>query len=318
MRITLFLISIVCFSFSLKSQNNEILNSYKIAFIGKDKETPYYTAILRGIKSNSKKLENDYSIHIEIIELTPDKKNTRTQNENLVEAFLQDIDGIIICPCRKEESGSILKLIQSHGIEIIFVEERVESIEPLLFIQPDEMQAGELLGKNILNELQSNSRVAILTSNEKNDLLNIRMIGLKNILGYKRIEKIAYSSPNYHNSIIAIKEAMREDTNHYIKAWVFLEDWPMQGILNFPWSSKKLPIASMLTSPTSYNAFEQGYVKHFIMHPYYDWGHLASQTMVDKLFKNITPSSPILTTAPILMRNDNIEKYKEKWQDWLN
>ena len=65
------LLLLLNFSHTLQAQNNELLGSYKIAFIGKDKESSKYKAIFSGIKDAAKTLGEELSIEVEVFELSP-------------------------------------------------------------------------------------------------------------------------------------------------------------------------------------------------------------------------------------------------------
>ena len=185
------LLLLLNFSQTLQAQNNELLGSYKIAFIGKDKESSKYKAVFSGIKDAAKTLGKELSIEVEVLELSPIQNQEDTQSEAIIQSFLKNVDGIILSPAENENLSTALKLIQFHKKEIVLLEQPVSSIAPLLSIQPNEVQAGKLAAKALLKQLPTQGRVAILTSSQPSDILKQRMQGVKSILGYKRIETVS-------------------------------------------------------------------------------------------------------------------------------
>ena len=104
----------------LSAQNNELLGSYKIGFIGKNKDSGKYKAIYAGIQSAAKALGKSYSIEVETFDLSPmlyaenvgASKVAELQAEAVIEAYLKNINGIILCPSDKNRLKSILSLIK--------------------------------------------------------------------------------------------------------------------------------------------------------------------------------------------------------------
>ena len=219
------LLLLLNFSQTLQAQNNELLGSYKIAFIGKDKESSKYKAVFSGIKDAAKTLGKEFSIEVEVLELSPIKNQEVTQSDAIIQSFLKNVDGIILSPSENENLSSALKLTQFHKKEVVLLEQPAGSISALLSIQPNEVQAGKLAAKALLKKLPTQGRVAILTSLEPSIIFKQRMQGVKSILGYKRIETVVQTEPNYKSALKSIKQAEDNDVDHYIKGWLFLDDW---------------------------------------------------------------------------------------------
>lgn len=304
-------------SFNLQAQNNELLGSYKIVFIGKDKESSKYKAVFSGIKNAAKALGKEFHIEVDVLELSPIRDQSGAQSKAIIQSFLKNADGIILSPCTNEDLRSVLELTKFYQKEIVFLEQNVDSITPLLSIESDEVEAGKLIGTAILKKLPTQGRVAILTSSEQSPIFADRMKGVKSVLGYKRIETVIQTEPNYKSAIKSIKQAEDDDVNHYIKGWVFLDDWAFRGMPDLPWEAKTLPLVSIQSSATANLFYDLGYVQSMVLHPYYDWGYLASQAIIEKLFKNQTPKNTILMPKPILVNWENIEAHKVNWNQWL-
>lgn len=314
------LIFILCLSFSLGAygQNNELLGTYKIAFIGQDNESAKYKAVFAGIESEAKRLCSEYSIEVEVIQLSPQNSGLENpQSAAIAKTFLEDIDGIIISPVSDEPLDTLLGLSKAHGKEIIFIENSVTSVAPFLFIKPDEVEAGRLAGRALLKKLPTGGRVAILSKVNPDQTFQNRLLGVKKVLGYKGIETIVYTEPNYQSALSAIKQAMQADVNHYIKGWVFLEDWPLQGMPEFSWPQKSLPVVAIQTSPTAYLAYDLGYVESFVLHPYFEWGTISANSIIKKLFKGTVPQSDRIKLKPISVDWQNIALYRNYWKAWL-
>lgn len=304
-------------SLTLQAQNNELLGSYKIVFIGKDKESSKYKAVFSGIKDAAKALVKEYSIEIEVLELSPMQGQKEAQSKAIIQSFLKNVDGIILSPSANENLNSVLKLTEFHEKEIVLLEQSVDSITPLLTVQPNEIEAGKLLAKAILKQLPTQGRVAILTSTEPSAIFKDRMKGVKSILGYKRIETVIQTEPNFKSAIKSIQQAEDNDVDHYIKGWIFLDDWALRGMTDLPWKPNTLPLVTLQSSATTNLFYDLDYLKAMVLHPYHEWGYQASENLIRKLFKKQNPSSPVYIPKPILVNWENIELYKKYWTQWL-
>lgn len=304
-------------SLTLQAQNNELLGSYKIVFIGKDKESSKYKAVFSGIKDAAKALGKEYSIEIEVLELSPMQGQKEAQSKAIIQSFLKNVDGIILSPSANENLNSVLKLTEFHKKEIVLLEQSLDSITPLLTVQPNEIEAGKLLAKAILKQLPTQGRVAILTSTEPSAIFKDRMKGVKSILGYKRIETVIQTEPNYKSAIKSIQQAEDNDVDHYIKGWIFLDDWALRGMSDLPWKPNTLPLVTLQSSATTNLFYDLDYLNAMVLHPYHEWGYKASETLIRKLFKKQNPSSPVYIPKPIFVNWENIELYKKYWNQWL-
>ena len=110
------------FSLTLQAQNNELLGTYKIVFIGKDKESSKYKAVFSGINDAAKTLGKAFSIEVEVFELSPIQGSEESQSKSIIQSFLKNVDGIILSPSENENLSSVLKLTQFHEKEIVLLE----------------------------------------------------------------------------------------------------------------------------------------------------------------------------------------------------
>ena len=312
------LLLLLNFSQTLQAQNNELLGSYKIAFIGQDKESSKYKAVFSGIKNAAKTLGKEFSIEVEVLELSPTKNQEATQSDAIIQSFLKNVDGIILSPSENENLSSALKLIQFNKKEVVLLEQPAGSISPLLSIQPNEVQAGKLAAKALLKKLPTQGRVAILTCSEPSITFKQRIQGVKAILGYKRIETVVQTEPNYKSALKSIKEAEADDVDHYIKGWLFLDDWALRGMPDLPWQPNTLPLVTIQSSAITNLFYDLGFLNAMVLHPYNDWGYQASEAIIKKLFKKQSPINNVFIPKPILVNWENVDVYKKYWQEWLD
>lgn len=316
-RISLFSLVALCLGASLHGQNREILAEYKIGIIGRDQEDAIYQATHLGAQTAARELSAKYSIDVELLVLTPNKEQGGNQETSMAELFIEDADGFIISPANPNVIRPSVLFAMEQGQEIVYFERELNGTKPLAAILADENKAGKLAGEAILKELPTKGRVAILTSKTPDVALTQRLEGLRSALGFRRIESVITCEPDYMSAIQAIRAAEEGDRNDLIKGWVFLDDWPLLGLPAFPWKPNELPAVAIQSSPSAFIYIDQEYVDTLVVHPYYDWGYLTVETLINKLHLEKVPESPVIITEPRVVDWRNIDSYRESWKEWL-
>ena len=299
------------------AQNREILGEYKIGMIGRDQEDPIYQAAHLGAKDAARVLSKKYSIDVELLIETPEASQGGSQATSLAELFVKEADGFIISPSASEVVTESINFAMQQGQAVVFFESQCKGVQPLASIVADEGEAGRLAGKAILKKLPTKARVAILTSTSPSPQLKQRLDGVRAALGYRRIEKVVATEPEFHAAIKTIQATMEEDRNDQIKGWIFLEDWPLLGMPALPWKPGRIPVVAIQSSPSAFMYTDKGYLEALVVHPYYEWGYKSMETMVEKLHKHKAPETSIILTQPRIVDWRNLDAYRKEWQTWF-
>ncbi|MEM8867021.1 MAG: substrate-binding domain-containing protein [Verrucomicrobiota bacterium] len=301
----------------LLAQNREVLAEYKIGIVGQDREDALYQAAHLGAKDAAYDLSKRYSIDVELIILTPDKENGGSQTNSLGQLFIEDADGFILSPSTDESLLPALEFAQTQNQQIVLFESDIADFNPLATVLADDFLAGKMAAESLIKEIPSGARVAILSSNERTPVMEARLKGARQALGYRRIETVALSEPNYKAAIETLNKSMDADRNDYISGWLLLGDWPLLGMPALPWRAGELPCVAIQSSPSAFIYIDQGYLDALVVHPYYDWGYSSVSILIDQLFKETGPEITKQVTAPELIDWDNVEAYREKWKLWM-
>lgn len=312
------MISLLGQSSSLLAQNRELLAELKIGMIGRDLSDPSYQAAHAGALDAAQELSNKYSIDVEVRVLTPRLSDGQTQSSALGQLLIEGADGFIISPEASHEVHESIRFAIEEGQKVVIFESLHPLNTALARVIADEQSAGRQAGEEILQHLPTRGRVAVLTSKDPDEAEQARLQGLRDALGYKRIERIVPCEPNYISAIEAVKIAEEEDANHLIKGWVFLDDWPLRGTPALPWPPGKLPCVAIQSTPSAFIYLDNEYLSAFITHPYYEWGYRSIETLVQSLFLNSPPERPTLVLKTRVIDWENAEKYRQEWQHWLN
>lgn len=311
------LLALILSGTAVSAQNRELLGEYKIGIVGRDQEDAIYQAAHEGAHAAALEFSEKYSIDIELVIFTPDKSQGDSQMNSLAKLFIEDADGLIISPKNSEAVRASVDFAVEQGQEVVFFESQLPDSQPLASVLADEVEAGRMAGRAILQKLPTRARVAILTSATPTAELKERMTGLREVLGYRRIESVITCEPNYQSAIAALRSAEETDRNDLIKGWVFLEDWPLLGMPALPWKPNELPVVAIQSSPSAFIYVDQGYLDALVVHPYYDWGYKSVETMIEKLHNQQLPEDPIVRTTPRVVDWRNAEDYRDSWKKWL-
>lgn len=317
LRIQKLVIILLLLTSTAHAQNREVLGEYRIGIVGKDREDSIYQATHLGALDAAHSISKRDSIDIEIVVLTPDSSQGQNQEGSLGKLFINNADGIIISPGHEETTRSAIRFAQEQGQKIVFFETNLDDVQPLASIVANEYQAGILAGQTIKELLPSRARIAILMATNPNAAQTERLRGIRNAIGYKAIEAIVQCEPNYFSAVEAIRNAEDEDRNDLIGGWVFLDDWPLIGMPAYPWKAGERPCVAIQSSPTAFMHIDQGYLDALVVHPYYEWGRISIETLVDSLHKGKSPQSERMQTEPQVINRLNIKEYRKKWHQWL-
>lgn len=302
---------------SLCGQNQEILGEYKIGIIGQDLEEAIYQAAHHGAKDAALELSRKYSIDVELLVATPKITQGGSQSVSLAELFVDAADGLLLSPNSAEFITSTVEFARQHEQEIVYFESDLPDTKPLAAILADEIAAGQMAAEAILKELPSRGRVAVLTSSQSTTQLEQRLQGVRSALGFKRIQSVVQTDPDYRSAIRAIEAAEEADHNDLISGWIFLEDWPMRGMPVLPWKSGRKPVVAIQSSPSSFVYSEQGYLDALIVHPYYEWGYRGVEVLIEKLHHKREPEDRTVYTKPRVIDWRNFDEYRENWKVWF-
>ena len=115
-RLTLLVLLLWCSV--LEAQNRELLGEYKIGIVGRDLEDAIYQAAREGAQAAALKLNEKYSIDIELVIFTPDKTKGGSQMTSLAELFIENADGLIISPENTEAVRASIDFALQQGQEV--------------------------------------------------------------------------------------------------------------------------------------------------------------------------------------------------------
>ncbi len=312
------LLAVFSLAGGLVAQNRELLGELKIGMIGRDLSDPAYQAAHKGALDAAQVLGKRYSIDVEVRVLTPKLADGQTQSSALGQLLIEGADGLAISPEVDKEVDESIRFAVEEGQKVVVFESLRPMDSALAQVVADERAAGRQAGEAILPRLPTRGRVAVLTSTNPTEAEKARLDGLRNALGYKRIERIVSCEPDYKSAIEAIRQAEEEDRNHLIKGWVFIDDWPLRGTPALPWAPGKLPCVAIQSTPAAFIYLDSGYLSAFIAHPFYEWGYRSIETLVQTLFLDRPPEEPNLVLGTRVINWDNAEQYRREWQEWIN
>ncbi len=306
------------------AQNREVLGEYRIGLVGRGLGEPYYQAVHAGARAAARDLAEEYSIDIELLLRTPVETSAQAQLEEVSRLFVEDADGLAVSPVDGALLRPLLDTLRGQGVEVALFEGGIEDFQPLAFYPAYEERAGRLAALAVAAELPRGGRVAILAPQEADANMLARLEGVRAVLGYRRIYGLVKSEPDYASALAAMNQALEDDGEDLIAAWIFLADWPLRGPPALPWEPGRGICTAIGASPTALKHLEEGHINALVVHPYYEWGYRSIEALVERLHEAPVPDAqgentppPPNTGGPRVIDWTNRAEYEDAWRVWM-
>ena len=258
------------------------------------------------------------SIDVEIVVLTPKQAEGENQLTALGQLLIEEADGFLISPRQVDDVRASIRFALEQEQEVVLFEQDIEDLPVLASLVTDEREVGRLAGRAILPKLPTRGRVAILISEAPSAAELARLDGVRDVLGYKRIERIVRCRANYAAANEAIRQAEEADRSRLISGWILLNDWALRGTPSLPWKPGELPCVAVQTSPSLILYLQQDYLDAVIVHPHYKWGKRGVELLVNKLYLENPPERSVITAPARIIDWRNVDAYQQRWQQWLD
>lgn len=313
LRFVCLLLPVVC----LHGQNREVLAEFKIGVVGRDLANPHYQAAHAGVRAAARVLSEQYSIDLEIVVQTPKLAEGESQATALAELLVANADGVVISPEADAGVRAAIEFAVEAGQQVVLVDSLTGIDGVLATVGADEREVGRQAARAILPKLPSEGRVAVLVDAAMGDVQQARLEGAREVLGFRRIERIVQVQADYVSAVATLEQVMEADRNRMIKGWLLLTDAPLQGAPVLPWAPGRLPCVAVQTAPSSFLFMDQGYLTALVAHPCYDWGYRSVELLVDALYREQMPESASIVLPTEVIDSRNVDDYRRRWVQWL-
>lgn len=275
--------------------------TYHIALIAEELDHDYWRYIEQGAIEVA--TEND--IYLEYV--APRKAD----NDEFLALFDRmistKVDGIIVQGIEGDEFIELVHKSAENGIPIVTIDSDVPNSERNAYVGTDDIYAGELLGRAIIEQTKGPQYVGIIAGRLDSINQNERIKGFKNMIAHDhRLEIVAIEESNLTEFGAA------EATYHLLKehpeitALVGISSLDGIGIVE-GWQdiapNKNIYIGAFDILPETLDLIHQGLIDTTIAQYPEEMGRRAIEVMID-LKNNIVPKHKIYTDTQIVHEQD--------------
>ena len=181
----------------------------KIAFLPKvrDDTNDFWMSIISGGQSAAKEFQ------AELVVLAPDNETDyRRQEAYVEEAIEKKVDAIVISPILFHEMTDTVRKVKEAGIKLVMMDSNLDESLEDSYVATDNVEAGIQMGNKILDYIDKNSKIAIMSHVKDSSTAIEREQGLRIGLGTyeKNIVSVLYANSDYGQAYQLTCELLKE------------------------------------------------------------------------------------------------------------
>ncbi|NMB43795.1 MAG: ABC transporter substrate-binding protein [Clostridiales bacterium] len=206
--VTIFLSYFALTSIDLGSEEKPM----KIIFIPKliDNINDFWIDVIAGSEMAAKEYNVDFTI------VAPNREDDYEGQNNFIDwAIRENPDAIVLAPVDYNKTMPLVEKIKENDIELILVDSNVkEKVEDVL-IATDNFEAGKEMGRYILNYIEEDTQIAIVSYVKTASTAIERQAGVREGLGKEaeKIVEVVYCDSDYDKAYNLTKELLERNPN---------------------------------------------------------------------------------------------------------
>ena len=204
-----FLILVPIFFFQEKWQPGK---AAKIVFLPKvkDETNDFWMSIISGGQSAAKEFD------AELIVLAPEiETDYKLQEKYVEEAIKLHADAVVISPILYEEMTDTVRKVKEAGIKLVMMDSNLDESLEDCYVATNNVDAGMQMGKKILDFIDEDSKIVIMSHVKDSSTAMEREQGLRKGLGpyEKNIVEVLYANSDYEQAFRLTKELLERQSN---------------------------------------------------------------------------------------------------------
>lgn len=184
-------------------------DTVKVVLIPKvyDETNDFWTDMVSGAESAAKEYQVDLTI------LAPDVENDVEQQKDYIErAIKMKPDIIALSPILYTGMTDTVQKVIDAGIPLVLIDSKLDEEIEVSYIGTDNIEAGKKAGKKVLEYMQDDTKIAVMSHVKAASTAIEREKGLRQGLGKEedRIQTVLYSNSNYQSAYDQTVELLKE------------------------------------------------------------------------------------------------------------
>ena len=289
-------------------------SSHKAVFVGDYVKSPTFDVLRHAADWFSRRIKD---MHVEVI--APQQASSALQQE-LIESLPKNIDMLFIVPIDAESLKKIISDRAQAGAAVFLIGLDVPGSNRIAHSGPSEMEMGAAAARSCVTLLEGkNSSLLLLHAGIDRPLYGTRLMGFKEEIGSRPAVHILREIDCHDNWIEAMRK-VRQETRLYPRAgaWVFLADWPLQGLRTdealFPAGGP--PVILCNGGPTYLDYLRRGQIQALITFDFHKAVHEALYSAI--AWADSQQRMPVTDkTIPCeIITIKELETFQKRWDQW--
>lgn len=294
--------------------------TYSIAVIAKSNSNPVFLAAKTGAIDAGERLTSELDgVNIQINWQTPPQEDAQLQAQYVEQLVASGVNGIAISVTDANTLNGVLKDAVSKGVVVVTFDSDAPESGRMAYYGVDDKEAGKEVMRQLAGQLDGNGVVAVLTGNPAATNLSARVDGVVEEAGNHEgisIKQVYSFTPETATEAVS-KMQQVQTANPDITGWALVGGWPLYTDNALDGIHENAKIVSMDPLPLPLEYAKKGQVQVLVGQPYYGWGEVAVEMIVDKLHFNREPESDMVYADFDIVTSADADEYAKQWDMWL-
>jgi ABC-type sugar transport system substrate-binding protein len=288
--------------------------SQKAVFVGDDVNSPSFQVLKNSATWLSRRLKK---IEVEVV--APRQSSSALQ-QDLIESIPRNVDILFIVPIDPISLKKVIFERVQGGAAVFLIGRDVRGSNRTAYSGPSEIEAGASAARACAKSISAaNDSVLLLHAGTDRPLYDLRLAGFRQEINSYPAIHILRDIDCHDNWIEALRK-VRQETRLYPRAgtWVFLADWPLQGLQHdealFPAGGPAVVLCD--SGPTYLDYLRKGRVQALVTYDFYKAVHEALYCAI--AWTDPKQRTPVTdkTIASEIVTTKELDDYEERWQQW--
>jgi ABC-type sugar transport system substrate-binding protein len=290
------------------------LAAHKAVFIGDDINSPSFQVLQNAAAWLARRLKK---IDVEVI--APKQSSSALQQE-LLESIPKSVDILFITPIDPTSLKKIIFERVQGGAAVFLIGRDVPGSNRTAYSGPSEIEAGASAATACAKLVQvEKPSVLLLHAGSDRPVYDLRLAGFRQEINSYPSVAILREIDCHDNWIEALRK-VRQETRLYPRAgaWVFLADWPLQGLQPdealFPAGGPAVILCD--SGPAYMDQLRKGRIQALVTYDFYKAVHEALYCAI--AWTDVKQRMPIVdkTIPSEVITTKELPVYEQRWQQW--
>ncbi|MCC5823239.1 MAG: substrate-binding domain-containing protein [Phycisphaerales bacterium] len=293
--------------------------TYTIGVIAKSNANPVFQAARTGAEAAGRRLSDELGVNVRVQWRTPPQEDAQLQAQYVEQLIAAGVNGIAISVTDANILNSVLRRAVDRGIVVVTFDSDAPDSGRMAYYGVDDTQAGKEVMRQLATIMGGEGTVAVLTGNPAAVNLSNRVRGVRAAAAeFPGITiKDVYNFTPETATEAAARMQQVQTANPDITGWALVGGWPLYTDNALDGIYQNARVVSMDPLPLPLEYVRRGQVQVLVGQPYFGWGEVSVEMIVNKLHYDRDPESEFVFANFDIVTGDNVDEFAENWKTWL-